>query len=358
MVSSFQTRYKISLSIHIPCMPSFKHKYRQRKRRTFHPPPLFWDKLSKLWLTKSALREVKRRNKPLSPSRSSFSKPHTFAPNFLRSCSATRLQEIRNCPAAYPAPSHFCQYSMNPTNSSSRRPTPTHTKPKTGSTAVYDLHFESHLTDHGIFLPSSTYPDGTEPLKPDNIAEIQKRIRAPRHSIALSEGSLEEKYAEITRINDNAADEQLVIKKILPILEGPQQSSFQDAGNHPFTNPASLTDGILANAKPIPTRRSNRHITPNFFVEAKGYDGSPSHNEHGGSSKGPNDYGNNAYTMASTFQAEYLGLYAIHPTRSRDKDRHTDFVMTQVGQWALDSEPETYQRGLNAYRNCRGLAKE
>ncbi|KAL2852417.1 hypothetical protein BJY01DRAFT_208297 [Aspergillus pseudoustus] len=69
-------------------MPSSKDQHR---RRTHHPPPLFWDKLTTLWLTKSALREANRRNNPLSSNRGSFSSPHTSAPAFLRNCSATCL---------------------------------------------------------------------------------------------------------------------------------------------------------------------------------------------------------------------------------------------------------------------------
>ncbi|KAH8430195.1 uncharacterized protein LDX57_007865 [Aspergillus melleus] len=133
--------------------------------------------------------------------------------------------------------------------------------------------------------------------KPENIAEIQRRLRARRPSLALSEDSLRQEYEEFQRLNDRTPDEQLVINKILPVLDGPQQFSFHNGGNHPFTNLAPLTNGTLANAKPdvyhgaqphqlhphvreqlsdqiIPTRHSSRPITPNFFVEAKGHSGS------------------------------------------------------------------------------------
>ncbi|PLB50307.1 hypothetical protein P170DRAFT_445640 [Aspergillus steynii IBT 23096] len=368
-------------------MPSSKHQPRQRNRHTFHPPPLFWAKLTKLWLTKSALREADRRYHLLSSNQSSSSpRPHIFAPDFLRNCSATCLQEIRKLSRRggpdlsgirnYPAPAHFSQDSMDPTDSSLERSTQ-----KTGNTTVYDPHFESHLYDHGIFMPNSTYPDGTKPCTAENIAEIQRRLRAPRPSLALSEDSLQREFGEFTLLNDSTSDEQLVIKKILPILDGPQQqsSSFHDGGNHPFKNLAPLTDGTLANAKPdiyhgapphqlhprvreqlsdqiIPTRQGNRPITPNFFVEAKGHCGSPpvlkrqalydsalgaramhALQQYGSnSSNRPQDdddcsdpapapalgpaqdstRDNHAYTIASTFQDGTLGIYATHPTRN------------------------------------------
>ncbi|KAL2816799.1 hypothetical protein BDW59DRAFT_182381 [Aspergillus cavernicola] len=360
-------------------MPFSKHRYRQREQRPFHPPPLFWDKLSKLWLTKSALREANRRNRIPSPSQGSPPISHTFAPDFLRNCSATCLQEIsklsrcggpdlsdiRNCPA----PSHFCQYSMDPTRSNLKRPTTdTETKPKTGSTTVYDPHFENHLIDHGVYPPFSTYPDGTELSEPENLAEIQRRLQIPRSSLALS-GSLKQEYTEFRKINHNASDEQLVTKDVLPILEGKQKACSKTGGGHPFKNLAPLTDGTLAMAKPdfyhgaspnqlnpdirkqlnnqiIPSSQSNRPITPNFFVEAKGHTGARAMNslqQFGNESSGsmPAYHDGNAYTMVSNNNPD-----------------HTDYVMTQIGQWALHGNPRTFQEGITAYRNARDLAKE
>ena len=294
---------------------------------------------------------------------------------------------------------------MDPINSRSKCSTQTQTTPKTGSTTVYDLHFEQHVTDHGIFLPSYKYPDDTKPTKPDNFADIHRRLRVPRPSLALSRGSLEKEYEEFIELNDNAARAQLVVKDILPVLEGKRKACFNTDGGHPFNNLAPLTDGTLANAKPdfyhgaspnqlkpgireqlnshiMPSTQSSRPVAPNFFVEAKGhagsipvakrqacYDGALGARAmhalqqygHEGSSNYPTHYDNNAYTLTSTFHAGTLGLYATHPTRSTNNDnsdRHTDYVMTQVGQWALHGDPETYQRGLNAYRNARDLARE
>ncbi|KAH8425289.1 uncharacterized protein LDX57_003048 [Aspergillus melleus] len=187
-------------------------------------------------------------------------------------------------------------------NSSSKRSTLTHTTTKTGeSRTVYDPDLEVHLIDHGIFPPSALYPDGTELSKPENLAEIQRHLRVPHPSLALSEDSLRKKYKETTIANNRAIDKQMVIINVLSILDGPQYSlSFHAGGNHLFTNLAPLTDGTLANAKPdfydgappiqlnlrtreqlsdqiTPTRRSDRDrpIAPTFFVEVNGKDGSP-----------------------------------------------------------------------------------
>ncbi|KAL4958950.1 uncharacterized protein BDV14DRAFT_194195 [Aspergillus stella-maris] len=379
-------------------MPVLKRqKQQQRKHHSFDPPPLFWDKLTKLWLTKSALREANRRNKPLSLDQGTFSSSHTFAANFLRNCSPTCLQEIKEFSRCggpdlsdirnYPAPADFCQYSTGPSNASSEHFTLQETMPKPGSTTVYDRNFEDHITDHGVYLPSHKYLDGTRPSEPDNLAEIQRRIRAARPSLDISQESMEKEYKQFTELDMNAVDEQLVIKDILPVLEGKQTLNSQTGGGHLFNNFAHLTDGTLSNARPdfyhgarlqqlepairkqlndqvMPSTQSSRPIAPNFFFEAKGHAGSipvvkrqacyngalgarglQSLQQHGheNSSKQPND-GN-------------LGLWAHHPTRSANPDRQSDFVMTPIGKWSLDGSPESYRQGLAAYRNARDYAE-
>jgi len=56
-----------------------------KKQRLSHPsgsqpPPAFWDNLSKLWLTKRALRELDRRNRETSPSPSLSPHRHVHRP--------------------------------------------------------------------------------------------------------------------------------------------------------------------------------------------------------------------------------------------------------------------------------------
>ncbi|KAL3462633.1 hypothetical protein BJX64DRAFT_276975 [Aspergillus heterothallicus] len=386
-------------------MPSFKHQH--QKHRSFHPPPLFWDKLPKLWLTKSALREATRQNKSLSLYQRSSSIPYTFAPDFLRNCSATNLKGVKRLSRCggpdlsdikdYPAPADFYQYSMDATNSNSKRHTTKRTKLKTNATTAYDPHFEQHLIDNGVFTPFSKYPHGTEPSKPKNLKEIQQRLRAP---CPLPDSDMQ--YEEFARLNKDAVSEELVIADILPKLEGNRKDGSMIGGQR-LNNLAPLTDVTLACAKPdlyhgtspnqlnrsiredlsnmiIPTHQTSFLITPNFFVEAKGHDGSSAVVQlqacydaalgaramhalqqygHENCSNKPKYYDNNAYTMAATFQNGLLGLYVTHPTRSTNNNGpDTYYVMTQVGKWCLDGDPDTYQRAITAYRNARDLARE
>ncbi|KAL4791256.1 hypothetical protein BDV19DRAFT_381677 [Aspergillus venezuelensis] len=337
----------------------------QRKHHSFNTP-LFWDKLTKLWLTKSALREANQIKE--------FSR-----------CGGPDLSDIRN----YPAPADFCLYPTGPSNASSEHFTLQETMPKTGSTTVYDRNSEDHITDHGIYLPSHKYPDGTSPSEPNNLAEIQRRIRAARPSLDISQESMGKEYKQFMELNMNAADKQLVIKNILPVLEGKQTLNSQTGGSHLFNNLAHLTDGTLSNAKPdfyhgarpqqlepaiqkqlndqvVPSTQSSRPIAPNFFFEIKGHAGSipvvkrqACYNGALGTRGLHNQIssGNNAYTIRSTFQGGNLGLWAHHPTRSTNPDRQSDFVMTPIGKWSLDGSPESYRQGLAAYRNARDYAE-
>ncbi|GKZ23968.1 hypothetical protein AbraIFM66951_010220 [Aspergillus brasiliensis] len=287
---------------------------------------------------------------------------------------------------------------MDPSNSKSKCDTITHTKPKTGATTVYDPHFERHLIDHGVFLPFLTYPDGTEPSEPENLAEIQRRLEAPRPGPALSEDSLRKTFDEFVRLDNNAVDEQVVVADIVPILKGKRKANSLTGGNHPFNNLAPLTDGSIPHAKPdlyhgapptqlnpaireqlndqvVPSKQVRRPVAPNFFVEAKGQNGSvpviirqacydgaigarAMHSIQQFSKKGGKRYDNKAYTITCTYHAGVLGIYATHPTRSKNNDRRTDYVMTRVGHHTLVGTPKSYQQGLDAYRNARDLADE
>ncbi|RAH65796.1 uncharacterized protein BO66DRAFT_474789 [Aspergillus aculeatinus CBS 121060] len=205
-----------------------------------------------------------------------------------------------------------------------------------------------------------------------------------------------------------------LIKDILPLLEGKPTASSFPSGGHRFTNLAPLTDGTLPNAKPdfyygarsnqlepavrqalndqiIPSTQDHGccPVAPNFFVAVQGHCGAApgamrqachegalgaralhSLQLFGHGKGNPGDcrptYDNKAYTTMCTYHSGCLGIYATHPTRSRSHSNHqdsstpttTDYVMTQVGQWALLGDPETYQRGVTAYHNARDMTQE
>ena len=97
--------------------PLSKRQKRSHPPIESHPPPAFWDNLSRVWLTKGALRELDRRNGPSqsapSPSCSLHARLHgpftrhavakaensrgapQSASDFLRHCTAESLKDIK-----------------------------------------------------------------------------------------------------------------------------------------------------------------------------------------------------------------------------------------------------------------------
>ncbi|RAH47120.1 uncharacterized protein BO95DRAFT_452140 [Aspergillus brunneoviolaceus CBS 621.78] len=331
-------------------MPSPSRQHPRRKRRDYHPPPQFWDKLTKLWLTKSALRENNRRILSQSSSRTFFAESYTFAPDFLRSCPATCLQEIRRLSRC-----------GGPDLSDLR-----HTS--IGNTTVYDPHFENHLLQNGIYMPLFRYPDGSRPPKAKNLAEIRRRMQAPRPSSALPESTtLDQEYEDFLELNHDAADKQAVVTEVLAVLEGKHRARSQVAGGHPFRNMAPLTDGTLASAKPdlYHGARSNQ-LAPAIQeqlhkqIRPSSQSNRPAKGHHGTRRTATRQagYDDKAYTIMSTYRAGTLRIYATHPTRSRSPDCLTDYVMTQIGHYSLIGNPTSYRQGRDAYRNSRDLAEE
>lgn len=79
--------------------PQSKVESRGRKAHSYtsknHPPPAFWDRLSKIWLTKSALRELDRRNSQANI-RTTYHQLHVrTASDFLRNCGTRSLRDLR-----------------------------------------------------------------------------------------------------------------------------------------------------------------------------------------------------------------------------------------------------------------------
>ncbi|QSS48831.1 hypothetical protein I7I53_08962 [Histoplasma capsulatum var. duboisii H88] len=112
----------------------------------------------------------------------------------------------------------------------------------------------------------------------------------------------------------------------------------------------------------------------NFFLEAKGPDGSLSvatrqacydgalgargmHSLQTYRQDGP-IYDNNMYTLTSTYHGGTLNLYTTHIKKSDDSDGRPEYIMTQLKGWSMTSDLETFRQGASAYRNARDWAKE
>ncbi|OJD21380.1 hypothetical protein ACJ73_07280, partial [Blastomyces percursus] len=258
-------------------------KKQKHDHPTGSPPQEFWDNLSKLWLTKGAVRELNRRNAQPTPYPSYLrcrkpNRPLTRqllatlknnrrlvqnAAGFLRDCVPNYSKDIKQFARhggpdlsdlrGFPEPINPLDRTVNSGRSRSRRRkrsatlTPSSKTQgtqdtevtKTTSTTAYKRNFEQNLIDHGVYPPEYDYPDGRFPSIPDNWEIINERLARPRASLSPSR-----------KADAHVSKEQPVTVSVIPIIEGKISVAKCVGGGYAFGNLAPLTDGTLAAGKP------------------------------------------------------------------------------------------------------------
>ncbi|QSS53757.1 hypothetical protein I7I53_01118 [Histoplasma capsulatum var. duboisii H88] len=389
--------------------PDYPSKTLERplKSRKISQSPTYWDNLSKIHLTKSALNEFNRRDR----SSRSPQKLHTpiihqylrpITRQFLKKILSVSklggpdLSDLRNYPtpmSSRTSSSRRKRRAESPPLSTSRD---TKTTTKTSSTSAYSRNFQQNLIDHGVYPPEYKYPDGQKPPKPDNWAEIHEILALPRASLSPSKFS-EKCFEDFREADMKASKEKPVTTSVIPVLDGDIGDRACVGGDYPFGNLAPLTDGTLSSAKPdhffgarpeqlnrstrealsdriIPSTQDNLPMAPNFFVEAKGPDGSLAVATRQACYDGAlgargmhalqsyERYGlthdNNAYTLTLTYHGGQLKMYTTHMSKSDDPDSRPEYIMQQLKGWSLTGDLETFRQGASAYRNARDWAKE
>ncbi|KAI1318481.1 hypothetical protein F5Y16DRAFT_418499 [Xylariaceae sp. FL0255] len=350
-----------------PSSDTFKTWQAQRKRKLVYPlrpPPAFWDNLSEIPLTRSALQELDRRNTETP----SCQRP---ASNFTRH-GGPDLTTLRGP-------------SMDPTRSSlGRQNGPSITLPKraptskttsTRNTGPYDRVFQQHLINYGI------YPD-----EPVNLDDINQVLAQPRRSSSLSRFSKHD-FLRFKQANANALKEAEVMSSVIPIIEGDMKNDEMCMSGHiPFKNLDYLTDGLLVPGNPdryyvwrelyghiVPSTQYEAPILPNFFLEVKGPDGSSAvaarqacydgalgargmQSLHSYVLSDP-VFDNKAYTITSIYHNGQLQIYTVHPLPPARPGIQCEYITTQVNSFALTGNADTFRTGVNAYRNARDWAK-
>ncbi|KAF2105227.1 hypothetical protein BDV96DRAFT_509744 [Lophiotrema nucula] len=400
------------------------------------PPAAFWDNLSKIWLTKRALKELDRRNTqaarspPRSPHRrtrrpvtriflaeSKRSRQTALSTAGYLRCSEPRiwkdiklfarhggpdLSDLRN----YPEPIHPSDRTMSSSQSSSRsrqrasaaasstRPTTSTTRTK--STGVYDRDFQQHLIDHAVYPDAYEYPNGGIPAEPNNLDNLRQILAQPRPSLSPSQFSNEE-FRKFRRADADAPKEKQVSELVIPIIEGKIGDAKSRSGGIPFTNLVSLTGGTIKPGNPdiyygarpeqltrkvrdelsshiIPSTQHDLPMAPNFFVAAKGPDGSAAvakrqacydgalgargiHSLQSYETAGP-VYDNHAHTITSTYHDGTLKMYTSHVAQPSSPAGRPEYHMTQLNGYNMTGNADTFRQGARAYRNARDWAKE
>ncbi|EAS29520.3 uncharacterized protein CIMG_13247 [Coccidioides immitis RS] len=142
------------------------------------------------------------------------------------------------------------------------------------------------------------------------------------------------------------------------------------------THPEQLNCQISENLSPyiVPSTQDNLPMAPNFFLEAKGPDGSlvvavwqACYNGALGA-RGIHSLqtyqqdepinNNNAYTLTLTYHGGQLKLYTTHINKPGYTDGRSEYIMTQLKGWSMTSDLETFCLEASAYQNARDWAKE
>ncbi|MCJ1461860.1 hypothetical protein MMC07_000459 [Pseudocyphellaria aurata] len=356
----------------------------------------YWDSLSKVRLTRGALKEFDRRNRVAGFIRV------TFASDFDLSEQSAALEEflsqtkrsariggpdltnLRGCPEP-PAPAAHITPWDTLGNATAQ---PTRTK-----TSVYSRNFEQYLIDNGIYIHNFMQ-------EPANWSEIQRAMSEPRPSHSPSEFS-DSAFEASWRANIEAKSKAMVMRNIWPTIIG--ESNIPTAGDIPFGNLKPLIDdqplvvpkpdfydGIHRNRIVSRLRRelgtyiipSTEHedtpVLPNFFAEFTTISESPAAAQRQACFDGTFGargmqkvrtfgqeeeavemrYDNNAYTITSYYHDGVLRLYTIHPALSNDDSEKQPvyYYMTLLRACIIASKRD-FQQGTNALRNARDWAR-
>ncbi len=281
-------------------------------------------------------------------------------------------------------------------STSKTQPTATVATTTTKNTGPYDRAFQQNLIDHGIYPEEYEYPDGRVPALPDNWEDINQRLMRPRPSLSPSQFS-DSTFKKYKRADAHAFKEDQVRMSAIPIIEGEVKEGKCVAGGIRLTNLDHLTDGTIAPSNPdifhgarpeqldrrirkelssriVPSTQEDLPMAPNFFLAAKGPDGSlaiarqqacydgalgargiQSLQSYGETKQ---VYDNSAYTVTSIYHGGQLKIYTTHPTQPTGSENRPEYFMNQVGAFAMTNNAETFRQGATAFRNARDWAKE
>ncbi|KIH87298.1 hypothetical protein SPBR_05126 [Sporothrix brasiliensis 5110] len=261
---------------------------------------------------------------------------------------------------------------------------------KNKKSTPYDADFEQHLKDHDA---QAVY----ESQKPTNWAEIGAALNQRRPSLTLSQFS-EGAFDAFQNNNARATSEYTVMTDVVPVILGEGAlitGRPASERNILFNNVAPLTDGTIAQPKPdiyygtrpeelsrpvrealgryiMPSTVQNKPLAPNFFIEAKGPDGTlavldrqvrydgaiGSRAMHSLQNYGEDErtFDGQAYSFSSTYHGGTLKIFAHHATSSTSEGRPA-YHITKMHGFDMTNTRETFVQGATALRNARDLAK-
>ena len=266
----------------------------------------------------------------------------------------------------------------------------------TASTGPYNRNFQQNLIDGGVYPPGYEYPNGRVPERPANWKEIKRRLARPRPSLSPSRFP-DEEFRKFVRADEHASKEKRVTKSVIPIIEGDIKDTECLSGGIPFTNLEHLTNGKLVPGNPdiyygarpeqlarqvrdelsqqiIPSTQDDLPIVPNFFLAAKGPDGTAAVARRQASYDGTLGARgmrslqlyrqeepvviNTASTISSMYVGSTLKMFTIHASQTTNSGTRPEYFMHQLRAFGMTDTAETFRQGATYYRNGRDWAKE
>ncbi|RJE19523.1 hypothetical protein PHISCL_08147 [Aspergillus sclerotialis] len=298
----------------------------------------------------------------------------------------------------YPEPDNVLDGSMGTIKSISRKRKTRSRAAKgittTAKTTTYSRNLRQHLIDYAIYPYNYEYPDGQVPALPNNWDEINQRLARRRPSLSPLQFS-EKDFKKFCR-DDAYASKEKIVTEVIPTIEG-RSGDPKYRGGFPFGNLDPLTDGTLPHATPdhfygarpepldleirkklsnqiIPSTQSDLPMAPNFFLEAKGPDGTQAVAERQAVYNGALGaraihalqsyqqespvFDNNAYMVTSIYIYGQLRLYTAHISKPRGTGCRPEYIITQLNSWSMTGNIESFRQGASAYRNALDWAKE
>ncbi|KAK0258868.1 hypothetical protein LTR35_018127 [Friedmanniomyces endolithicus] len=372
---------------------------KRQKRGSDNYPPAVWDNLSKITLTRKALREFDRRTREHRHPQAARGQKTTR--RILRS-DARRLPDFASnggpdlSPLRGYAELPVAKAAMNKRQHDSGlgESSSTGRTSKTGTTGPYDPQFAQLLIDNRAYPDGHEDSDGDAPEPNNKEALLDGRVRS-RSSLSPSRFD-EAAFKQYQRANRAADDEQAVMMDVIPTIRGNTGTRFHKSSNTLFNNLIDLAPGIRKaqpdmydGARPaeidlavrthlngyiIPSTSTKRPAAPNHLTEVKGPSGrsdvlrrqatyagaigARAMHELQNYGNDPPVYDGNAYTLVPAYNsgAGTLQIYATHPTHSATG--RTEYHMTELDSYAMMRNANSFREGATAFRNSRDLSKE
>ncbi|KAI0096279.1 hypothetical protein GGR51DRAFT_543860 [Nemania sp. FL0031] len=375
-------------------------KSKDHRHRASNYPPEFWDNLSKVSLSRLALRELDRRN-GIRLATNPKIEEDVYSEDLARFArhGGPDLRHLRGFAELQP---NTMPSKRSPTASQSSGNTPdtdetrADSREKRLSPSASGPEFERHLYDHRIYVPENEFLDNLETPEPSNLDEIRRSLSATRASLSPSRIPSSE-FRDFKRKVFEAKLEADIVMNIVPDLCG--NAAIPSRVNTLFTELEPITDEKATRPKPdffdgvrlqdidktiqrdehmckmiIPTKYPTYPVAPNMFLELKGWKGCPStvmvqacyvgaygaRAMHALQNYGKEEpiYDNKAYTFSATYHGPnaMLCLYAHHLMAPTTPGERPTYHMTCVGTYVMRWDRETYAAGTTAFRNARELA--